>query len=158
MSSYLNFYLLPKKSKKSYTYTENGGNIEEEIKLTEGKPLLFDSYSRSDDVYQSFNDTLNIAYAGDEEKYTDVTLDDVKRVIDNFEVDIDKTKKRLEVNYKMLKEGGYHGELYVDIQSSEEYLQTQTDTLKRLRYIQYLVSVCTDSICGDFEKVVANID
>lgn len=50
MSSYLSFYLVPR------------AHPEEK--------LLLQSFSRSNEVYQRFSDNLNIAYAGNEEKYT----------------------------------------------------------------------------------------
>lgn len=157
MSSYLNFYLVPKKNKITYSYDDNG-HKEEEVKLTEGKPLLFSSYSRSGDVYQAFNDVLSIAYTGDGDKYTDITVDDVKRVINEYEVEINETKNRLAVNYKMLKEGGYHEELYVDIQSAEKYLKEQEHILNILNIILKIVYECYNVNYNDFEKVVANIN
>lgn len=68
MSSYLNIYL---KKKDTHEY------------------LLLDSWSRSTDAYQFVSDNLNPAWAGNEEKYTDITTKDLDVVIR----DIAKGKK-----------------------------------------------------------------
>lgn len=156
MSSYLSFYLVPKKTKTKYGYDSEKGHTEEEIKVSEGEPLLLMSYSRSSEVYQSYNDTLNPVYAGDEDKYTELTYEDAKRVIEEFESDLKKTEKRLSVSYKMLKER-YDGELWTEIQSTEEYLDEQKATLEELKHIANLVYECTNK-WTDFEKVLINID
>lgn len=157
MSSYLSFYLVPKKTKTKYGYDEEKGHTEEEIKITEGEPLLLMCYSRNNDVYQAYNDTLNPAYAGMEEKYTELTYEDAKRVVSEFESDVKKTEKRLEIAYKMLKEGGYHDDLYSEIQSSESYLEEQKESLEELKFIANLVYEATQS-WTNFEKVLINID
>lgn len=69
MSSYLTFYLVPKKTRKKYDYNKDDGHTEIEVELSTGTPLALMSYSRSNDIYRAFNETLNPAYAGMEEKY-----------------------------------------------------------------------------------------
>lgn len=73
MSSYLSFYLVPR------------AHPEEK--------LLLQSFSRSNEVYQRFSDNLNIAYAGNEEKYTKLTISDVESVIQDIDADILKQKR-----------------------------------------------------------------
>ena len=102
MSSYLSFYLVPKKSAKKHNYNEEGKNIETEVKLSEGKPLLLMSFSRNNDVYQAYYEAMNPAYCGMEDKYTEVTYEDAQRVVKEFKEDITTTEKRLAINYKML--------------------------------------------------------
>lgn len=155
MSSYLSFYLVPKKTKMRYTYDENGGH-KEEIKISDGKPLYLMCYSRNSDIYQSFNETLNVAYVSNEEKYTELTYEDAKRVVSEFENDIKITEKRLETDYKMLKEGGYHDDLFSEIQSMENHLSEQKESLEELKYIASSVYEWTNNT--DFEKVLINID
>ena len=58
MSSYLSFYLVPK------------AHPEEK--------LLLQSFSRSNEVYQRFFDNRSVAYAGNEEKYTTLSVSDVE--------------------------------------------------------------------------------
>lgn len=157
MSSYLTFYLVPKKTRKKYDFNKDDGHTEIEEELTTGKPLTLFSFSRSNNIYQAFNETLNPAYAGMEEKYTELTTDGCKRVIEDLETEIKSTQKRLEIDYKMLKEGGYSSELWEDIHSMEDYLSEQKETLEEIKEIMYLVQECTDKY-NDFEKVLINID
>lgn len=74
MSSYLSFYLVPK------------AHPEER--------LLLQSFSRSNEVYQRFFDNLSIAHAGNEEKYTKLTVSDVESVIRDLDDDIAKAEAR----------------------------------------------------------------
>lgn len=157
MSSYLTFYLVPKKTRKKYNFNKDDGNTEIEEELSTGKPLALFSFSRSNNIYQAFNETLNPAYAGMEEKYTELTTDGCKRVIEDLETEIKSTEKRLEIDYKMLKEGGYSSELWEDIHSMEDYLSEQKETLEEIKEIMYIVQECTDKY-NDFEKVLINID
>lgn len=157
MSSYLTFYLVPKKTRKKYDFNKDDGHTETEVELSTGTPLALISYSRNNEIYRAFNETLNPAYAGMEEKYTELTMDGCKRVIDDLESEIKSTEKRLAINYKMLKEGGYSSELWEDIHSMEEYVSEQKETLESIMNICNLVHECTEGY-NDFEKVLMNID
>lgn len=157
MSSYLTFYLVPKKTRKKYDFNKDDGHTEIEVELSNGTPLVFLSYSRSNEIYRAFYETLNPVYAGDEEKYTELTTDGCKRVIEDLESEIKSTEKRLEIDYKMLKEGGYSSELWEDIHSMEKYVSEQKQTLDVVEYISNLVYECTEGY-NDFEKVLINID
>ena len=157
MSSYLTFYVVPKKTRKKYDYNKDDGHTETEVELSTGTPLVLMSYSRSNDIYSAFNDTLNPAYGGMEEKYTELTTDGCKRVIEDLESEIKSTEKRLEIDYKMLKEGGYSSELWEDIHSMEEYLSEQKQTLEEVHYISSFVYECINGY-NDFEKVLINVD
>lgn len=157
MSSYLTFYLVPKKTRKKYDFNKDDGHTEIEVELSTGTPLVLVSYSRSNEIYRAFNETLNPAYAGMEEKYTELTTDGCKRVIEDLESEIKSTEKRLEIDYKMLKEGGYSSELWDDIHSMEKYVSEQKETLESIRHICSLVNECSNGY-NDFEKVLINID
>lgn len=157
MSSYLTFYLVPKKTKKRYDHNKDDGSSEIEVELSTGTPLAFLSYSRGNEIYQAFNETLNPAYAGMEEKYTELTTADCDLVITELEKEIKSTEKRLKINYKMLKEGGYSSELWEDIHSMEEYLEEQKQILEEVHYISSFVYECINGY-NDFEKVLINID
>lgn len=157
MSSYLSFYLVPKLSKKKYDYNIDDGHTEKEIKLSEGLPLLLMSYSRSSDIYQAYNDTLNPAYAGMEEKYTEVSYEDAQKVVQEFEEDLKTSEQRLAINYKMLKEGGYSSELWEEIQTEEKYVAEQKDCLEELKFIAHFIYEIKHD-WTDFEKVLINID
>lgn len=157
MSSYLTFYLVPKKTRKKYDFNKDDGHTETEVELSTGTPLVLMSYSRNNEIYRAFNETLNPAYAGMEEKYTELTTDGCKRVIEDLESEIKSIEKRLAINYKMLKEGGYSSELWEDINSMEDYLSQQKETLESVRNICSLVYECTEGY-NDFEKVLINVD
>lgn len=157
MSSYLSFYLVPKKTKKQYDFNKDDGSTEIEVEISKGLPLLLSSYSRSSDIYQAYSDELNPAYCGMEEKYTELTYEDSKRVCKAFEEQMKETKQRLEIDYKILKEGGYNSDLYEDIQSFEKYLAEQKASLEELKFISSLVYEVYEGYT-DFEKVLINVD
>lgn len=158
MSSYLNFYLVPKKSKKMYDYDKDDGHTEIEVELATGKPLLFMSYSRSSDIYQTYNETLHPVFIGlKETQYTELTYEKSQEVIRDYEKDLIKTKERLSVSYKMLKECGYSSELWEDIQSTEEYVREQEKCLEELKHISDIVYEIYEGY-NDFEKILINID
>lgn len=157
MSSYLTFYLVPKKARKKYDFSKDDGHTETEVELSTGTPLAFLSYSRNNEIYRAFNETLNPAYAGMEEKYTELTTDGCNRVIADLEEEIKSIEKRLEIDYKMLKEGCYSSGLWEDIQSMENFLSEKKKILEELQYISSIVRECTEGY-NDFEKVLINID
>lgn len=159
MSSYLNFYLVPKKESTRFGYTEEDGNTETKIKLSEGLPLLFMSISRASDIYTAFNDSLCVQYIGDgdEPKYEELTVEKVNMVISDWKEEIDSTQTRLDTNYRMLRSGAKVEELWEDIHDGEKYLHEQKETLKQLEGIRSWVLECCEGY-NQFEKVLINID
>ena len=155
MSGYLTFYLVPKKTKKFYSYND-GEEKEVESKLSEGLPLTFMTYTRSSNIYQAFDENLSIAFCGKETKYTDITLEDVHHVYNSVKNEIQSSESRLEVDYKILKDGGYSSELWEQIHSTEDFLKEQRELLAEIQGIVNIVSEVADGYT-DFEKVVANI-
>jgi glucosamine 6-phosphate synthetase-like amidotransferase/phosphosugar isomerase protein len=151
MSSYLTFYLVPKKTKKKYS---NGEEIEIELST---EPLSFIYYCRSSDIYQAYNDNLHPAYCDSEDKYTELTYQDAMSVVKEYEKDVKKTRKRLELDYKILQKSGYSEEMWEEIHSFEEYLEKQEQVLKDLNYIAEIVYDITEGV-SDFEKILINID
>lgn len=158
MSSYLTFYLVPKKTTKKYGF-DGSNNTEDEIKLSEGKPISFLSYSRATDIYQAFHENLNVTYIGmgDEPAYEEVTLDKINYVISEQKNDIEKTKQRLETNYKMLQNGAKVDDMWEDIHTMEDYLKEQMETLSELQHIKFWVTECVEGY-NQFEKVLMNVD
>ena len=149
MSSYLTFYLVPKKSKTKYTKDE-----EIEIEIPQ-EPLAVFSYCRSDAVYEQYYSSLHPAYAGSEDKYTEITEDDAKSIVRSFErEDLNPAKERLEILYKLFQIK-YDNELANDIISLEDYIKGLEYTLSELKYIARFIEEITYS---DFEKVLINID
>lgn len=144
MSSYLNFYLVPKKR---------------EGQEEEPKPLLFQSWSRNSNVYQAFDENFSIVYVGNREAYTDITPSIVKDVIECVEEDLKKVKKRLKETIKLFKDTAITSlEVYESYQndclSTQEYIEELEEQIADLRGILTWVS---DLKYTDFEKVLANI-
>lgn len=142
MSSYLTFYLVPKKEKVT----------------GEPKPMTFVSYCRSSEVYQEINARLNPAYAGMEEKYTEVTASDIRRVIASVQEDKAKAERNLQARvdaYKEMANGVIPDEAIDDYVSTKDYIQDLQETINALEGIYSWIS---DLEFSDFEKVLINID
>ena len=138
MSSYLTFYLVPKGEDK--------------------KPLTFISYSRNNDVYQSYYEELNPAYIGngDEPNYTELTPEKALQVVNTAKDDLKKAEKALNnriLAYKELNDTSE--EAIQDIASTREYIEELKEGLAELQCIYNWVS---DIGYSDFEKVLINID
>ena len=160
MSSYLNFYLVPKKETIEHSFDEEKKEyIEVPIKLSEGKPLLFMSISRASDIYTAFHDSLNVQFIGDDDepKYEDLTMDKINTVIADWKEEIDSTQSRLDTDYRMLKAGAKVEELWEDIHDCERCLHEQKDVLKQLEGIKFWVFECCQNY-NQFEKILINID
>lgn len=132
MSSYLSFYLVPK------------AHPEEK--------LLLQSFSRSNEVYQRFFDNLSIAYAGNEEKYTKLTVSDVESVIQDLDGDIAKAEAR-RAEYEKFCHG--NSELIEEIISTKEYIRDLQSTRD---YISFIRDILTDLDYGGFSDVLCNVD
>lgn len=132
MSSYLSFYLVPR------------AHPEEK--------LLLQSFSRSNEVYQRFSDNLNIAYAGNEEKYTKLTISDVELVIQDIDADITKAETR-RTEYEKFCYG--NPESIEEIISTKEYIRDLQSTRD---YISFIRDVLTDLDYSGFSDVLCNID
>ena len=144
MSSYLTFYLVSKKDK---------ANTKE--------PLAFLIYSRNSNIYQAFNNNIDIAYKGNDDKlnYTELTKDLVNKVVNAVKTDYDDTQKNFAARmdaYKSIKLEGETFDTYVeDFQSTTSYLEELKETIAQ---IEFIVSMVEDLEYSDFEKILINID
>ena len=132
MSSYLSFYLVPK------------AHPEER--------LLLQSFSRSNEVYQWFFDNLSVAYAGNEEKYTKLTVSDVESVIRDLDDDIAKAEAR-RVEYEKFCHG--NSELIEEMISTKEYIRDLQSTRD---YISFIRDILADLDYSGFSDVLCNVD
>lgn len=132
MSSYLSFYLVPK------------AHPEER--------LLLQSFSRSNEVYQRFFDNLSVAYAGNEEKYTKLTVSDVESVIRDLDDDIAKAEAR-RVEYEKFCHG--NSELIEEMISTKEYIRDLQSTRD---YISFIRDILADLDYSGFSDVLCNAD
>lgn len=132
MSSYLSFYLVPK------------AHPEER--------LLLQSFNRSNEVYQRFFDNLSVAYAGNEEKYTKLTVSDVESVIRDLDDDIAKAEAR-RAEYEKFCHG--NSELIEEMISTKEYIRDLQSTRD---YISFIRDILTDLDYSGFSDVLCNVD
>lgn len=132
MSSYLSFYLVPK------------AHPEER--------LLLQSFSRSNEVYRRFFDNLSVAYAGNEEKYTKLTVSDVESVIRDLDDDIAKAEAR-RVEYEKFCHG--NSELIEEMISTKEYIRDLQSTRD---YISFIRDILADLDYSGFSDVLCNVD
>jgi len=144
MSSYLNFYLVPKKKEED---TE------------EPKPLLFNSYSRNSDVYSSFHENLHPVFigSGDTPNYTEIKAEDVKIVVEAIKKYLnqveDKLAARIEA-YKTLT-ATPDKDAIDDYTSTKEHIKETQELVNELEGIYAWVSGIEYS---SFDKVLINID
>ena len=138
MSSYLSFYIVPKRKS------------EEEQK----QYIILTSYSRSYDIYQYFNDNLNVAYAGNEDKYTTLTAEDITLVINDFKRDIDNASKRL-IEYE--KYAPNNPEYIDEIIELKKYIEDLQYWKDKTSFIADMIED-TKFYSSGVEEVCCNID
>ena len=145
MSSYLNFYLTPKKRKDTEKTPE---------------PLCFNSYSRSFNIYRYFYEELNPAFIGNGEKanYTEISVKDVEGVIHSVRSDLAHTEEKLQFTteaYKQLSDKPID-EAVENYVSTQEYIKELKEDIAELEGIKSWMEGLEYS---DFEeKVLINID
>ena len=144
MSSYLTFYLIPKKDK---------GEAKE--------PLALMSYSRNSDIYQAFHENINVAYIGNGDKpnYTELTKEMIDDIVNATKKDYDEAQKSFNARmdaYRSVKlEGEAFNEYVEDFQSTTVYLKELEETIIR---IELIASMVEDLEYSDFEKILINVD
>lgn len=114
MSSYLTFYIQTKKDEK----------------------IAIASYSRNTNIYKAFNENLSIAYAGEEEYYTELTPENVGFVCADIQNDIDSTRDSIDVCAKYAKD---NLECIHEIASLQDYLKDLQSTLWTISFIETMV-------------------
>lgn len=135
MSSYLTFYARSK---------DEGS-----------KPIPLVSYSRNNEIYQQFNDTIHPAYIGnsDECQYTKLTVGQVDSVVKEIESELRKARLRLE-EYNKHASGNMDMVEYIIEQ--KEYIEDLEYTLYRTMFIRELVS--DSSYSWSKHEILCNID
>lgn len=134
MSSYLNFYIVPKE--------ENS------------KPISLISYSRNNEVYRYFNENLNPAYIGIEEtQYTELNISKIDLVLNDISSDINSINNRL-LEYEKHANGNI--EVIEEILNQKEYLK---DIINAKNIIEFIKSLILESAYSwaDYNKVLCNI-
>lgn len=135
MSSYLNIYIQPKQE-----------NLE---------PIKLVNYSRNSEVYQAFYEDIHPTYIGDDKiKYTDLSVNDIDKVLRSLNESINNTSKRLN-EYE--KHASGNTEIINNIIELKEYLEELKETSNTINFIRRLVEGASHNLTG-FNKVMCNID
>lgn len=141
MSSYLNFFLVPKRKEGQ----------------EEQKPMHLMSYSRSSDIYQTFYEELNPPFDGGGNYFMELTKADIDRVITENKEHLRRTENHLNSRiqaYRTLYDK-VSEDAIEDYVSTSEYIEELKDTISTLKNISQIVY---DLEFSDFEKVMINID
>ena len=135
MSSYLTFYARHKD--------------------VDSKPIPLVSYSRNNEIYQQFNDTIHPAYVGtsDECQYTVLTVEQVDSVIKEIESELRKARLRLE---EYTKHASGNMDMVEYIIEQKEYIEDLEYTLYKTMFIRELVSDASYS--WSKHELLCNID
>lgn len=135
MSSYLSFYIVPKRKSS------------EEPK----KHILLLAFSRSSYIYQYFNDNVRITWIGNNEEtpYTTLTMEDIHRVLEDISSDMDSSKRRLvEFEKYAAKNSDYVNEIISlkEYISELQYAKHQTEFIELLldgmKFYEEIEEVC----------------
>ena len=155
MSSYLTFYLVPKKTRVVY----KEGKGEEEVKVSEGIPLPLIIYTRSSNIYQLFYEKIHPVYAGLEEKYTTLTIEKMKDLLNTYRREISEDEKHYENKIQVIRELGGNLETVNinELIEDSNLIKEKKETLVELEFISSLVHDVEFGYTG-FEKVLINID
>ena len=97
-------------------------------------------------------DNLSIAYAGNEEKYTKLTVSDVESVIRDLDDDIAKAEAR-RAEYEKFCYG--NPEAIEEMISTKEYIRDLQSTRD---YISFIRDILADLDYSGFSDVLCNID
>lgn len=154
MSSYLTFYLVPKKTR---IICKEGK--EEEVKVSEGIPLPLIMYTRSSNIYQLFYEEIHPVYAGLEEKYTTLTIEKMKDLLNTYRREITEDEEHYRNKVQVIRELGGNLEAVNinELIEDSNLIKEKKETLSELEFISSLVHDVELGYTG-FEKVLINID
>lgn len=137
MSSYLNIYLQEKDSKKK---------------------ILLRSYSRSSDFYQTINEEINPTFIGidenEEDKYTELTSENLSSVLNVLDKDISKQQQHL---MYMEKAVSSNVDIINEILEKKDYIDKLVDIKNEITFYKELADDMKLKITG-FDGIFCNID
>ena len=154
MSSYLTFYLIPKKTKTHY----NEDGTCEEVEISKGEPLALMSFSRNSNIYRTFYEYLHPVFIGmGEPQYDELRGGDIKSIIYQVQEELEEDKKSHQNKIKVLKELGNSPDLDTlnQLIEEEDILKEKEEDLEELRWLNRFFAEIEYS---DFEKILMNID
>lgn len=135
MSSYLSFYIVPKRKSQ------------EEPK----KHIVLLSFSRNSDIYRYFNENVRITWIGNNEEtpYTTLTRDDIHRVIEDISSDMDSSQRRLTEFEKYAAQNADYVNEIISLKeyiSELQYAKHQTEfiglILEEMEFYEEIEEVC----------------
>lgn len=133
MSSYLNIYGVLKDSEKK---------------------IYLAGFSRNHSLYQAINENIGVAWAGNEDVYTDLTSKKVQNVISDVNKQISDIDKRLS-EYEKYANG--NTDIINDIIRFKEFREVLISTREYLYFLNELIDNTTYDFENAFEKLVCNI-
>lgn len=138
MSSYLSFYIVPKRKSQ------------EEPK----KHILLLSFSRNSDIYRYFDENVRITWIGNNEEslYTSLTIEDIHRVIEDISSDIDSSQRRLT---EFEKYAAQNADYVNEIISLKEYISELQYAKHQTEFIGLILDEM--EFYKDIEEVCCNI-
>lgn len=136
MSSYLNIYLVKKESSKD-------------------SPLLFMSFSRNHPIYRAVVEAIAPVWAGNEDKYTELTYDNLTECINTLDTDIGNLVNKINEYEKAVLKNPKSDIIEQLVEYKELYKEMENDN-SNLVFIRWFTN---DIINGysDFSKVLCNI-
>lgn len=132
MSSYLNIYGVLKDSKKK---------------------IYLAGFSRNHPLYQAIGENIYVT-CGEEETYTDLTNNEVQKVILDVNKQIAEVDKRLS-EYERHANGNI--DIINDILNIKEFREELVSTKEYLYFLEELIDNTTYNYEDAFEKIVCNI-
>lgn len=145
MSSYLSIYLVPKGNSDK----PKGVPLVSEV----NKPLLFCSFSRNHPIYSAITEALAIAYAGNEDVYTQLTEDALRDAIEELDGEIDDLFHKIH-EYELHSSG--NSECIEQLVQYKEVYNNMLTNVENLNFIKLFVSDVKNGYT-DFEKVLCNV-
>lgn len=136
MSSYLNIYLKRKEN-------------------PDGSPLLFMSFSRNHPIYRAVVEAIAPVWAGNEDKYTELTYDNLTECINTLDTDIGNLVNKINEYEKAVLKNPKSDIIEQLVEYKELYKEMENDN-SNLVFIRWF----TDDIIkgySDFSKVLCNI-
>ena len=137
MSSYLSFFIVPRRK-----------DLQKEPK----KHIIIASYCRSTEIYQYFDENIHPVWAGNEEEYTTITIENLTLVFNDFNKDIEKAKARL-VEYE--KYASHNPDYIQEIIETKEYISDLEAWRNKLTFIEDMLN---DMSCyEEIEEICCHI-
>ena len=138
MSSYLSFYIVPKRKS------------DKEPK----KHIILATYSGSSDIYQYFDENVHPVFIGnsDEVLYTTLTSENIRNVLSDFNEDIHKAQIRLTEYEKYAKD---NLEYIEEILSIKKYIEDLQYWRGKISFIEDIIGDM--DIYKEIEEICCNI-